>query len=248
MECREASLNGSEWGRKVVGNSEGKAPGSRGIILPQCDFITNLMARRRRSHVRIAKIVFGSGFIGRQVSCLSAVVEDESPAVADRDLLGLPDETLVVALGLCTGGVPFLVEPVEVRVVIRDPFLDGLPRWLDGLHGFDVEGRRRWAGKMDDSFPEAVETEKELGLAGAQEGADGFHGALAAGALERVATPDFEDEVTPERAHVAGSALGRRWDEDELDGACVFGGGLGLMRVANPRSLLRRASRGWFGI
>lgn len=89
---------------------------------------------------------------------------------------------------------------------------------------------------MDDSFPESVEAEEELDLAGAQEGADGFHGALAAGALERVATPDFEDEVTPERAHVAGSALGRRWDEDELDGACVFGGGLGLMRVASDEA------------
>ena len=52
-------------------------------------------------------------FLGHQVSCLSAVVEDESPAVAERDLLGLPDGTLVVALGLCAGGVPFLVEPVQ---------------------------------------------------------------------------------------------------------------------------------------
>ncbi|MFT6182150.1 MAG: hypothetical protein ACJA1W_004523 [Akkermansiaceae bacterium] len=29
---------------------------------------------------------------------------------------------LVVALGLCAGGVPFLVEPIEVRVFVRDPF------------------------------------------------------------------------------------------------------------------------------
>jgi hypothetical protein len=40
-----------------------------------------------------------------------------------------------------------------------NPFLDGLPGWLDGLHGFDIEGRRRWSGKMDDAFPKAVEAE-----------------------------------------------------------------------------------------
>jgi hypothetical protein len=34
---------------------------------------------------------------------------------------------LVEALGLIASGLPFLVEPVQIRVVIRDPFLDGLP-------------------------------------------------------------------------------------------------------------------------
>jgi len=117
---------------------------------------------------------------------------------------------LVKALGLCAGGVPFLVEPVQVRFVIGNapaafrrrmmntrsgggscrlawpersagnPFLDGLPGWLDGLHGFDIEGRRWRAREMDDSFPEAVEAEEEFDFALAHDLADGLHGALAA--------------------------------------------------------------------
>ena len=85
--------------------------------------------------------------LGRQAHYLPAVVEDECPAVAERDLFGLPGWTLVEALGLCAGGVPFLVEPVQVRFVIGDSLLDGLPGWLDVLHGIDVEGRwRAWRG------------------------------------------------------------------------------------------------------
>jgi len=82
----------------------------------------------------------------------------------------------------------FLIEPSEIRLVIWDPFLDGLPRWLDGLHGFDIEGRRWRAGKVDDTLPESVETKEEFDLAGAQVCAHGFHDAVAAGALERVAS------------------------------------------------------------
>ncbi len=145
-------------------------------------------------------------------------IENQCLAVSKRDFLGLPSGALVILPGIIPFRCPFLVEPVKIRFVIGYPFFNGLPRWLDGLHGFDVEGRRWRAGKMDETFPQAVEAEEELDLARAQVGANGFHGSLAAGALERVATPDFEDEVTPERAHVAGSALGRRWDEDELDG------------------------------
>ena len=53
--------------------------------------------------------------------------------------------------------------------------------------------------------------------------ADGFHGALAAGALERVAAPNLEDEVAPEGAHVAGGLS--RWcgDEEDLGGRRFFG-------------------------
>ncbi len=58
----------------------------------------------------------------------------------------------------------------------------------------------------------------------ADDGAGGFHGALAAGALERVAAPDLEDEVTPERAHVAGPAFGRCGDEEDLGGCWRFRG------------------------
>ena len=59
-------------------------------------------------------------FLGHQASCLSAVVEDESPAVAERDLFGLPDGPSVVVIGLCSGGVPFLVEPVQIQVEVQN--------------------------------------------------------------------------------------------------------------------------------
>ena len=75
-------------------------------------------------------------------------------------------------IGLRLGWVPRLVEASEIRVVIGDPLFDRLPGWLDGLHCFDVEGRRWRAGEMDDAFhsslklrtarPEAVEAEEEF--------------------------------------------------------------------------------------
>jgi hypothetical protein len=40
---------------------------------------------------------------------LLGVVEDQNAAVVERDLFGLPGRTLVVALGLRAGGVPFLL-------------------------------------------------------------------------------------------------------------------------------------------
>ena len=167
-------------------------------------------------------------FLGHQASFLSAVVEDESPAVAERDLFGLPDGTLVVALGLCAGGVPFLVEPVQVRVVIRGPFLDGLPGWFDGLHSIDVEGRGRRAGEMNDALPEAVEAEEEFDFLATEDLAYGLHGALAAGTLEGITTPNLENEIAPEGAHVASPTLGRCGNEEDLGGRRIFGGNLGL--------------------
>jgi hypothetical protein len=59
------------------------------------------------------------------------------------------------------------------------------------------------------------------------DGADSFHRALAARTLERVATPDLEDEVAPEGAHVAGSTFGRGGDEEDLGGRLWFRWGLG---------------------
>jgi hypothetical protein len=53
-----------------------------------------------------------------------------------------------------------------------------------------------------------METEEEFDLLRAEKGADGLHGAFAAGALEWVATPDFHDEVAPEWAHVTGGLFG----------------------------------------
>ena len=140
-------------------------------------------------------------------------IENQGAAIAERYFGGSPSGALVILSGIIPYRLPFLVEPVQVRFVIGDPFLDGLPGWLDGLHGVDVEGRRRWPGKMDDAFPEAVEAEEELDFLMPDEGADGFHGAHAAGALERVAAPDFEDEVTPE---------GRMWRALRLGGAGRF--------------------------
>jgi hypothetical protein len=46
--------------------------------------------------------------------------------------------------------------------------------------------------------------------------ANRFHRALAAGALERVAAPNLEDEVAPEGAHVAGGLFRRGGDEEGL--------------------------------
>jgi hypothetical protein len=62
---------------------------------------------------------------------------------------------------------------------------------------FDVEGRRWWAWELDDAFPKTVETEEEFDLLGALDGTCEFHGSFAARALERVGSPDFENEVAP---------------------------------------------------
>jgi hypothetical protein len=67
-----------------------------------------------------------------------------------------------------------------------------------------------------------VESEEELDFAWAEEGVQDFHGAFAARALERVGTPDAEDEVAPERAHGAGGDFGRRRDDGRLGNVEVF--------------------------
>lgn len=57
----------------------------------------------------------------------SGIFEDQCATIAERDFYGSPIRALVEALGFCASGVPFLVEPVQVRFVIGYPFLDGLP-------------------------------------------------------------------------------------------------------------------------
>ena len=146
----------------------------------------------------------------------SGVVQNEDAAVTEGDFLRLPGGALVEAIRVGFGGIPGTVEPVEVGLVVGDPSLDGLPGRLDGLHGLDIEGGRWWTGKVDDSLPQAVEAEEKFDLLGADEGADGFHGALAAGAFQGVSSPHPEDEVAPEGAHVPGSTDGRGGDEEDL--------------------------------
>ena len=175
-------------------------------------------------------------------------IENQCLAVSKRDFLGLPSGALVILPGIIPFRCPFLVEPVKIRFVVGDPVLDSLPGWLDGLHGFDVEGRRWRAREMNDAFPEAVEAEEEFDLAGAQVGAHGFHDAVAAGALERIATPDLQDKVAPEGSHVAGSAFGRGGDEEELDGLGLIGRGLCFHRAADVCAAARGDASGFVGI
>ena len=61
-----------------------------------------------------------------------------------------------------------------------------------------------------------MEAEEKFDLFAAEDGADGFHGALAAGAFQGVASPHFEDEVAPEGAHIAGGLFGWGGDEEDL--------------------------------
>jgi hypothetical protein len=76
----------------------------------------------------LAAVVLGS------LRAASGIFEDEGAAIAERDFFGLPGGALVEVFGLCAGGVPFLVEPVQIRFVVGDAFLDRLPR------GFDEDG------------------------------------------------------------------------------------------------------------
>jgi hypothetical protein len=58
-------------------------------------------------------------------------------------------------------------------------------------------------------FVHSVETEEEFDLLGALDGTDDFHGSLAARALQRIGSPDFENEVPPEWAHGADASIWR---------------------------------------
>jgi hypothetical protein len=122
--------------------------------------------------------------------------------------------------------VPGTIEPIEIGFFVGDPFLDRLPGWFDGFHRLDVEGRRRRAWELDDAFhsslklrmacPQAVEAQKKFDLLGAFYGTGEFHGSFAAGALQRIGSPDFENHVAPEWAHGAGGLFRRGWDEENL--------------------------------
>ena len=103
-----------------------------------------------------------------------------------------------------------LVEQVGawLRIVVWDPFPNGRPRRFDGLEGFDVERRvGRW-WDVDGAFQKCVEAKEELDFALAEEGVHDFHGAFAARLLERVGTPNAEDEVAPEGCMARAATLG----------------------------------------
>ncbi|MFT6240643.1 MAG: hypothetical protein ACJAQT_002735 [Akkermansiaceae bacterium] len=55
---------------------------------------------------------------------------------------------MVKALRLCANEVPFLVKPVQVPAVIRDPFLDGLPNHKERTVCWPFGGRRIRAAAM----------------------------------------------------------------------------------------------------
>jgi len=58
---------------------------------------------------------------------LSGVFENQGSAVVQLDFLGFPCRDLVEAVGIGIGGIPGTVEPIEIRFVGGDPFLDCLP-------------------------------------------------------------------------------------------------------------------------
>jgi len=77
-------------------------------------------------------------FSGAALSVASVGIENEDGTVFAGDL----DR-------LAGGGT--LVEQIEtrLRIVVWDPFADGLPGWFDGFESFDVEGRVGW--RRDDN-------------------------------------------------------------------------------------------------
>ncbi len=201
-------------------------------------------------------------------------------AIAERDFYGPPIRSLVVALGLCAGGIPFLVEPVQNGFVIGNapaafrrrmmktrsgggscrwhgqsgaPAIHSLMACQGGSMGSWCLFRRAAVVDAGDKqcLPEGRGTEGRIDsgsphspspLRGTSpaarvpvqntykpsaffdflvpnEAADEAHGALAAGALERVTAPHLEDEVTcPEGPHVADPAFGRCGDKEDLGG------------------------------
>ena len=131
----------------------------RGWVSVAAKFMPSIFSREHGCPLHWAKRYFRkylvAVFSGAAISVASVGIENEDETVFAGDI----DR-------LAGGGT--LVEEVEtrLRIVVGDPFADRLPRWLDGLEGFDVEGWVGWRRDVDDSFPEAVETKEELDFAG----------------------------------------------------------------------------------
>ncbi len=73
-----------------------------------------------------------------------------------------------------------------------------------------------WQGAA--AFPEPVQPQEELDFLRSEQGAGDLHGAFAAGAAERVAAPDAENQVAPQRAQGAGGLFGRRGHQQDFVG------------------------------
>jgi len=141
----------------VVGIPGGKVPSRRHILLESGDFSTIFTAGEGRFPARVAKFFFGSGFF-RSLSFLPVSCRRGRESGRRRggflwaarrgSFAKATAHKLVEALGLCAGGVPFLVEPVQVRVVIRDPFLDGLPDHKERTVCWPLGGRWSRAAAM----------------------------------------------------------------------------------------------------
>ena len=74
---------------------------------------------------------FLAAVVSEPLRAESGIFEDEGAAVAEREFLGLPGGALAERIGLRLGRGSRLVEPIQVRFVIGDPFFDRLPGWFD---------------------------------------------------------------------------------------------------------------------
>ena len=101
----------------VAGVSERKVPIPRRDLAGLGAFGWKIIASKRSLLVRLAKIVFGSGFLAARWA-ESELVENQGSAVVQSELGWLPPGALVEAIGI--GWIPGTVEPVEVRFVIGD--------------------------------------------------------------------------------------------------------------------------------
>jgi hypothetical protein len=108
---------------------------------PQSPSVVLVDARGRSCPEPICqKVCFLTAVVFKPLRAASGIFGDQGMAVAERNFLGLPIRTLVEALGVCAGGIPFLVEPVQDRFVIGDPLPEGTPGRLDATQYLDVKG------------------------------------------------------------------------------------------------------------
>jgi hypothetical protein len=61
--------------------------------------------------------------------------ENQDAAVVQMDFLGFPCRALIEPVWVRLIWIPGPIEPIEVRFVVGDPFLDRQLGWFDGLHG-----------------------------------------------------------------------------------------------------------------